>query len=758
MITNFFQSLRKPTRDSSAGIPFARFGWAVLAFVALAIAGTAHADGTLQDVTFVPGQGGAVDVVIKLDQPPADPKVFATQSPARIAVDLEGTRNALKQRKIPIGIGVASSVSAVESSGRTRVVVDLAHPTAYTSRVDGNNVVISIGGDAQSSSGTAAVISNDPTKAGLTRRPEVTNIDFRRGKSGEGRVVISFSGDGAVTDLRREGGKVVVDLGNVRLPDNLAQRLDVTDFATAVQSIETKPRTNGARMEINVTGAYEQLAYQTGSEYVVEISPQREESAAVKALKEPEYNGERVTFNFQDIPVRSVLQLIADVSELNVVVADTVSGNVTLRLVNVPWDQALDIILRAKGLDKRRTGNVIWVAPATEIATREQALADARLALEDREPLVSEYIPINYGKAKDITELLTRVQQTQSQGGGGNQGGGSGQGNRRSGFLSVRGSVTFDERTNTLLLNDTPQKIREIKDLIALLDRPVDQVLIESRIVIATESFGRDLGARFGISGAHEDRYGNVITTAGKLEGTDNMTNIVLGNRLAGRSTGLPAAAAGPAGAGTLVPRLGDRLNVNLPLSNPAGSFGLAVLGHDYLLDLELSALESEGKGQIVSNPRVITANQREAVIRQGDEVGYVTVSPVQGGGVPIPNVQFKEVLLELKVTPTITQDQRVYLAMAVKKDEISGFVNTSIGDVPQINKREINTAVLVENGQTVVLGGVYEFKSRDDLTKVPFLGNLPALGNLFRTTSRSHSKAELLIFVTPKILAERHK
>ena len=756
MITNFFQSLRKPTRDPNAGIPGVRFGWALLAMLALAAAGTAQADGTLQDVTYVPGQGGAVDVVIKLDQPPADPKVFATQSPARIAIDLENTRNALKQRKIQVGIGVTSSVSAVESSGRTRVVIDLAHPTAYSSRVDGNNVVISVGGDAQSASGTSALVSNDPTKAGLGRKSEVTNVDFRRGKNGEGRVVVSFSGDGAVTDLRREGGKVVVDLNNVRLPDTLAQRLDVTDFATAVQSIETKPRTNGARMEINVSGAYEQLAYQTGSEYVVEISPQKEESAAAKALKEPEYSGERVTFNFQDIPVRSVLQLIADVSELNVVVADTVSGNVTLRLVNVPWDQALDIILRAKGLDKRRTGNVIWVAPASEIAAREQALAEARLAIEDREPLVTEYIPINYGKAKDITELLTRVSQTQSSGGGG---AGGSQAGKRSGFLSVRGSVTYDDRTNTLLLNDTPQKIREIKDLIALLDRPVDQVLIESRIVIATESFGRDLGARFGISGAHEDRYGNVISTSGSNEATDAMTNVVLANRLAGRSTGLPASAANAIGAGVLVPRLNDRLNVNLPVTNPAGSFGLAVLGHDYLLDLELSALETEGKGQIVSNPRVITANQREAVIRQGDEVGYVTISPVQGGtSVPIPNVQFKEVLLELKVTPTITQDQRVYLAMAVKKDEVSGFINTSIGDVPQINKREINTAVLVENGQTVVLGGVYEFKSRDDLTKVPFLGNLPALGNLFRTTSRSSSKAELLIFVTPKILAERHK
>ena len=326
-------------------------------------------------------------------------------------------------------------------------------------------------------------------------------------------------------------------------------------------------------------------------------------------------------------------------------------------------------------------------------------------------------------------------------------------------ILSPRGSVTYDERTNTLLINDTAQKIAEIRDLISLLDRPVDQVLIESRIVIADETFGRELGARFGVSGGYEDHHGNIITTGGQLGATDQMTNLALGNRLAGRPSGLPVGFPDAPGNGVLAPSLQNRLNVNLPLTNAAGSFALAVLGQDYLLDLELSALHTEGKGEVIASPRVITANQREAVIRQGDEVGYVTIAPQAGTStIPIPNVQFKEVLLELKVTPTITQDQRVFLTMNVKKDEISGFVDTSIGSVPQINKREINTAVLVENGQTVVLGGVYEFKSRKDLTKVPFLGDIPAIGNLFKTKSRSTDKAELLIFVTPKILEQtRH-
>jgi type IV pilus assembly protein PilQ len=444
------------------------------------------------------------------------------------------------------------------------------------------------------------------------------------------------------------------------------------------------------------------------------------------------------------------------VSELNVVVADSVSGNVTLRLVNVPWDQALDIILQAKGLDKRRRGNVIWIAQTAEIAAREQALEDARIALEDRAPLVSEYIAINYGSAKEIAELMTSDalrSMTGGQAGGANQ-----QAQQNSGFLSNRGSVTFDERTNTLLINDTAEKITEIRELIRLLDRPVDQVLIESRIVIADESFGRELGAKFGLSGAYEDGDGNVISTGGSTSATDNMLNEALANRRAGRNSGLPVGVPNQPGGGILVPSLDQRLNVNLPVVSPAGSFALAVLGQDYLLDLELSALSQEGKGEVISSPRVITSNQREAVIRQGDEVGYVTISPDQGGGIPIPNVQFKDVLLELKVTPTITQDQRVFLTMNVKKDEIAGFVDTSIGQVPQITKREINTAVLVENGQTVVLGGVYEFRSRKDLSKVPFLGDLPAVGLLFRNTSSSSDKAELLIFVTPKILDQGNR
>lgn len=716
------------------------------ALVGLAVSTSALAQSnTLESIAFNAEAGDQVDVVMTFASPPQVPNLFATENPPRIAIDLEGTRNAVAQRRVEINVGAAAAVSAVEAGGRTRVVVELLRSTRYATRIDGTRLVLSIGSPQAAG---ATTVTTDPTKAIDRTRANVAKVDFRRGGGGEGRVIISFDSAGANPSLRREGSRIVVEIPGVGLPPSLAQRLDVTDFATAVSEIRSTQTPTGSRIEIATTQPFEQLAYQTGTEYVVEVAPIREETGAAARMKEPEYKGERVTFNFQDIPVRSVLQLIADISGLNIVVADSVQGNVTLRLNNVPWDQALDIVMQARGLDKRERGNVVWVAPTQEIATREQAIEDARIAIEDRTPLVSEFIPINYGNAQQIATLLT----TGALRGGG--GGAQAVQNNSSGFLSQRGSVSFDVRTNTLLVSDIPSKIQEVRDLVALLDRAVDQVLIESRIVIADERFGRELGARFGLSGSRTDGNGNVVSTGGSLGATDNLANQALIGRLNRDNPNAPLGVAGPPGTGIVTPSLGQRLNVNLPVSSPAGSFALAVLGQDYLLDLELSALHSEGRGEIVSSPRVITANQREAVIRQGDEVGFVTIAPQQGGNqVPIPNVQFKEALLELKVTPTITQDRRVFLTMNVKKDEISGFVNTSIGDVPSLAKREINTAVLVNNGQTVVLGGVYEFRNRNDLSKVPFLGDLPALGNLFRSTSRSDQKVELLIFVTPKIV-----
>lgn len=723
------------------------------AVLALASSTAALAQNELRDISYSAAPSGAVEITLELASAAGDANVFTTEDPPRIAVDLPGTSNLFEQRRLTVGSGATSAITALEAGGRTRVVIDLFRAASFESRAEGNRLIIKVGaGDV--AMGAVAQSNRDPAKRSANS-PQVANLDFRRGENGAGRVVVSFDAENFGADFQDDGKGLTVDFAGATVPAALAQRQDVTDFATPVEYVELTPAPGGARLAIRTAGPYESLAYQTGNEYIIELAPvvAAEEGAVgvvgTEALRG--YTGTPVTFNFQNIPVRTVLQLIAEESGLNVVAADTVTGNVTLRLINVPWDQALEIVLRAKGLDQRRDGNVVWVAPQAEIAGFEQAKAEARLALEQRAPLISEYIPINYGNAEEIASLLTDSAK-QGSGSGGAAGGGEGQ-PAAQGFLSARGSVTFDRRTNTLLLNDTEEKIREVKALIALLDRPVDQVLIEARIVVASETFARELGARFGISGGYEDRRGNVVTTTGSQTGADRMANLALANRFAGNNSGLPVARPGPVGAGVLVPALEERLNVNLPVVSPAGTIGFAILGADYLLDLELSALESEGRGEVVSSPRVITSNQREAVIRQGDEVGYVTISPQQGQ-IPIPNVQFKEVLLELTVTPTITQDGRVYLVMSVKKDEISGFVDTSIGQVPQINKREIATAVLVDNAQTVVIGGVYEFKSREDLNKVPFLGDVPGLGNLFRKKGRSTEKAELLIFVTPRVLA----
>lgn len=714
----------------------------VLALAIALVSGSVWAGGTLQDLGYASGPGGSVDITLTLSEPAAELPVFTMDDPPRIVLDLPDTTNGLAERRKAIGVGATSAVSTAEAAGKTRVSVDLFRSAPYQVRADGNKVILSIGGGATSSASQA--LSNDPAKR-IAATTEVANVDFRRSPQGSGRLILKLTGEGAASEMSVDGSKIVVRLANVALPDSLVQQLDVTDFATPVENVTIARVGNATELTLTAAGAFQPMAYQTGSEFVVEVDPVRE--AVVTAdgqviAPEKGYVGTPVTFNFQDIPVRTVLQLIAEESSLNIVAADSVQGNVTLRLINVPWDQALDLVLRAKSLDKRRDENVIWVAPQAEITEYEKAQADARIALEKRAELVTEYIAINYGSAEEIAKLLTDESKGSQQGGAG----GGQEVQDRGGFLSERGTVSFDQRTNTLLLSDVPAKVEEIKRLVALLDRPVDQVLIEARIVIASESFARELGAKFGVSGAGDDSDGNIYTVSGSQAANNAMVGRAIDNRLANRP-GLSGIAQ------DLDSLSSSRLGVNLPVVNPAGSIGFAILGADYLLDLELSALEEEGRGEVVSSPRVITANQREASIKQGDEIGYTTLQQSQGGAAQY-TVAFKEIVLELLVTPTITQDGRVYLVLKVKKDQLSGFVQSPQGAVPQISKREISTAVLVDDGQTVVIGGVYEFSSREDLTKVPFLGDLPLLGNLFKTTNKESAKAELLIFVSPKVLA----
>lgn len=595
----------------------------------------------------------------------------------------------------------------------------------------------------------APVPSADPGKQ-LPGTVAIDAIDFKRGQDGSGRLIVRFSGEGAAPDLRKQGSSVVVDVGNASLPANLGRTLDVTDFATPVQRVSPRTAGTGTQLVLDTSGAFDSMAYQTGREYIVEIVPKAAQStramgatAAVQtaagqvaaANATARYSGKPVTFNFQDVPVRTVLQLIAEESGLNIVAADTVQGNVTLRLINVPWDQALDIVLQAKGLDKRRNGNVVWVAPQAEIAKYEQDREDARIAIDNRTDLVTEYVQINYHNAAQIYKALTEAKGIGAAGGGGSSGGGSaGSTSNDTGFLSPRGRLVADERTNTLMISDIPKKVEQMKELIRVIDRPVDQVVIEARVVIATESFARELGARFGVAG---QRNGDTFFN-NSVENNDRTRDSYVTNAAQGNPTY----------------QLAKGMMSNLAVAQPAGSLALQILNAGYALDVELSALQEEGRGEVISNPRVVTSNQREAVITQGQEVGYVTIQPAQAGGVPTPSVQFKDVLLQMRVTPTITNDGRVFLNMAVKKDEVAGYLSVQdVGDIPQISKREVNTAVLVEDGQTVVIGGVYEFTDRNDLRKVPFLAEIPFLGNLFKNKSRSKNKAELLIFVTPKVL-----
>ncbi|WP_282247088.1 type IV pilus secretin PilQ family protein [Stenotrophomonas sp. PS02300] len=594
----------------------------------------------------------------------------------------------------------------------------------------------------------------------------VSKIDFKRGEDGSGRLILQFDGKGANPDLRSQGNSVVIDVGNATLPENLQKSINVVDFATPVQRIDPKPYGGGTQLVLDTNTAFESLAYQTGNEYVVEISPRKSAPAtgainattvtqAATAVAQRGYSGKPVTFNFQDVPVRTVLQLIAEESNLNIVASDTVEGNVTLRLVNVPWDQALDIVLRAKGLDKRRDGGVVWVAPQPELAKFEQEKEDARIAIENRQDLVTDYVQINYHNAAQIFKALTEAKGIGGGSGGGGGGSGSGSNSQEdSGFLSSRGRLVADERTNTLMISDIPKKVARMRELINVIDRPVDQVLIESRIVIATDTFARELGAKFGITGSRDNVYFSGNTDTNHRNVTSDAENATeyqeaLNEWAAGGGTG-PIPVRPPRTINT------GGLNWNLPVaaaSNP-GSLALSILNAGYLLDVELSAMQQESRGEVISNPRVVTTNQREAVIKQGKEIGYVTITGGSAGQAATPNVQFKEVLLELKVTPTITNDNRVFLNMAVKKDEVESYiVLEGYGQVPSINRREVNTAVLVDDGQTVVIGGVYEFTDRNSVNKVPFLGDVPFLGNLFKKRSRNKDKAELLVFVTPKVL-----
>ena len=675
------------------------------------------------DVQPLPGQ--QLQVTMRLSGPAPQPLSFTIDNPARISFDLPNTVLALPARRVDVHTSGLDSIIAAEAKDRTRLVMNLDKLVPYDTRVDGNNIVVMLGasnpaGSIVATNGGGSPSTRAVASADATGAREIRSIDFRRGADGAGRIVVKLSDPHIHINLRQLGSQIVVDFADAGLPAPLMRRYDATDFGTPVGGFDVTRVGNGARIAINATGDYEQLAYQSDDQYVVEVQAKRK--AAVAQDEKPIYTGERLTLNFQEIETRAVLQLLADASGQNIVVSDSVTGNVTLRLQNVPWDQALDIVLRTKGLDKRKQDNVIIVAPQEELAAREKADLAAKKDIQELAPLRSEYLQVNYAKAADMAALI----KTQS---------GS--------LLSPRGSVAVDERTNTLLLQDTSDRLGDIRRLVATLDIPVRQVLIEARIVIVNDDFERDLGARVGFTAVQPNGNG-VVTTSGTATATDTIVGSAMSNA---SQTGSPFPVNIPTGT-TGAP---TRYNVNLPVANPAGSFALGILGSNFLVDLELSAAQAETRAAVISSPRVITANQKEATIEQGVEIPYQ-----QSASSGATTISFKKAVLSLKVTPQITPDNRIILDLDVKNDTVGKIVVTSGGvNVPSIDTREIATQVLVNDGQTVVLGGILETTSRDASTKVPFLGDVPVLGNFFKTTTKTDNKDELLIFVTPKIVRE---
>ena len=656
-------------------------------------------------------QAGTEVVRIELAQPlTAVPAGFAIQTPPRIAIDLPGVTNALGRNSIEVNLGNLRSVSIAQAGDRTRIVLNLKQPSNYTAQLQGNALVVALDGGAALAAGGVAAQPTTQFAQSLNREPlAIKDIDFRRGPDGAGRVIVDLPNNQVGVDLRQQGKGLVVEFLRSTLPDNLRRKLDVTDFGTPVQTVSTAQSGDSVRMVVEPTGAWEHSAYQSDNQFVLEVRPQKIDPN--KLTQGPGYAGEKLSLNFQNIEVRALLQVIADFTNFNVVTSDSVTGTVTLRLKDVPWDQALDIILQAKGLGQRKTGNVIWIAPKDEIAAREKLEFESKAQIASLEPLRTQSFQLNYSKALEVANGLTGQSQTGTGASGG----------QASRVLSPRGSVMYEIRTNQIFVTDIPSKLEEVSQLIAKIDIPVRQVLIEARIVEASDTFGRSLGARLGF------RSGN---------GTEN-------NIVAGGSLSQPNSAGGIANTNL----------VNLPAlpqgGNDPATFAVSLFnsGLTRFINLEISALEADGKGKVISSPRIITADQVKASIKQGTKVPFQKAT--SSGAT---SVEFLEATLKLEVTPQITPEGNVILDVQINKDSLGTL--TALGR--EINVKEIKTQVLVENGGTVVIGGIFEQVENESTSKVPFLGDVPVLGNLFKTNTREAQRTELLIFLTPKVVTDR--
>jgi len=695
---------------------------AVVAIVASSVLfQAAFAEAAIVDgISFSALPGGRFEVKLDAASGLPEPKSYAIDSPARIVLEFEDTSSALEKKKYPLAFDNAQSVVVLSAGGKTRLIVNLQDPAGFETFQDAGGMRLHIGASsaesvASSSKGSVRGVSSTPGPSdNAVSGKTVTDVDFRRGENGEGLVSIGLADANTTVDVSQVGQNIILNFYRTGLPEALNRKLDVVDFATPITTIDSKTDGASTQIVIAATGEYDYLAYQADDQYVVSVKrPTQEELEERKSRFE--FTGEKLSLNFQDIEVRSVLQLIADFTDLNLVASDTVVGNITLRLRNVPWDQALEIVLKSKGLDKRQEGNVLLVAPAVEIAERERLQVEANKQLIELAPLVTEFVRIKYADARELFDLFNA---DDNEGGGG----GDDDENATSSILSERGTAIVDERTNTIILTDVQDKIDEFYRLVKVIDIPVRQVEIAARIVIASTDFRKEVGARWGVT-AIRTSGDSTIGITGSRDGLDPTTGA----------------------------SFEDTLSVDLGVANPAGSLALGLLRDDTYIDLELSALENDGFGEIVSQPKLLTGDKQKAVIKAGTEIPYQS-----GTSSGETDIEFREAVLKLEVTPQITPDNRVIMDLNITQDTIGEIVPTSNGgSEPTIDVTEIETKVLVGDGQTLVLGGIFQMEELNGVEKVPVLGDIPYLGRLFRHNITDHTKREILIFITPRIVSD---
>ncbi len=705
-----------------------RVGFRGIGVLLLGVASLSHAEPRIQSISSSI-QGGAEVVRIDLSEPlAAVPAGFVVQSPARIALDFPGVGSELQRNAVELNQGNLRMAHVVQAADRTRVVLNLNQPTNYQAEVQGRSLLVSlapVASVAAVAAAPASVFAESRNDGALPLR----DIDFRRGVENAGRVIVDLANNQVGVDIRQQGQNLVVEFLRTSLPEGLRRRLDVTDFGTPVQTISTVQSGDRVRMVIEPKGLWEHSAYQSDNQLVVEVRQQK--TSPDKLTQGPGYRGEKLSLNFQNIDVRSLLQVIADFTNFNIVTSDTVQGNLTLRLKDVPWDQALDIILQAKNLGMKRSGNVLQIAPKDELAAKEKAELEAQAAIRDLEPLRTQSFQLNYTKAAEIAAQLT------SSGGGG--GGGGSSGGTKS-LLSSRGSVIAEPRTNQLFISDIPSRLVQIEEMISKLDVPVRQVLIEARIVEATDTFGKSLGVKLGTADMRGIRGGD----AGYHVGGGNRVAFGGNYNAIGATTGAFEAS----GLSTLTSQM-----VNLPAQGFSGisptNFAISLFSSaaNRFLNLEISALEADGKGRVVSSPRVVTADQTKALIEQGTEFPYQ-----QATSSGATSIAFRKAVLKLEVTPQITPEGNIILDLDVNKDS----PGTPVEGGMSINTKRVRTQVLVENGGTVVIGGIFELNERESENKVPVLGDIPVVGNLFKQRTRQAEKQEMLVFITPKMISDR--